>query len=257
MTTPSCCYPWLAAKHRHNQTCLRLFCFPYAGGGASIYRQWQTQMIDGIDVCPVQLPGREGRIEEPPCSDMRRLIKEMAYHLKAFFTAPFALFGHSMGGMIAYELARYLSNGPGAFPVHLFISASFPPHMLKQQSLVHRLPEAEFADMMERRGGMPKPILQNEEFRKLVLPILRADFALVENASHDNHGTLDIPFTVLSGDEDSSLSPETIDGWRGYTQGQFTRKLVPGDHFFINSARSAVIKTINATLSQYCQFYRQ
>jgi medium-chain acyl-[acyl-carrier-protein] hydrolase len=251
MTTNHRCNPWLAARYQRSRMCLPLFCFPYAGGGASIYRQWQAQMVDGINVCPVQLPGREDRIEDPLCNNMQRLIEEMAYHLNDFFTVPFALFGHSMGGMIAYELACYLCNGQGAPPVHLFISASFPPHMLKQRPPLHRLPEAEFADMMSSGGGIPKAILQNEELKELLLPILRADFALIENTIHDKHGALDIPFTAFSGTEDSAVSPETVDGWHGYTQGPFTRKIVPGNHFFINSARSAVIKTINATLSQY------
>lgn len=170
--------PWLICGEPKQGTRLRLFCFPYAGGGASVFRQWPENMPENVEICPVQLPGRENRIEEPFFTERPRIVKVMAENLNSYFDIPFAFFGHSIGGVIAFELARYLSHRLVLEPVHLFISASRPP--IRGVQLVHQLPEKEFIDLIRNSGGMPQRVLQSEEYMKLIQPILRADFTLIE-----------------------------------------------------------------------------
>jgi medium-chain acyl-[acyl-carrier-protein] hydrolase len=141
--------PWVILGKPNSRTRLRLFCFPYAGGGASIFRQWSDEMSEGVEVCPVQLPGRENRITEPPFTRLSLLVDAMAKNLDPYFDVPFAFFGHSIGAKIAFELVRDLRRKKGVEPVHLFVSGSRPPHIPEPRPL-HLLPEHDFVRELRR-----------------------------------------------------------------------------------------------------------
>jgi medium-chain acyl-[acyl-carrier-protein] hydrolase len=242
--------PWLIYGEPNSKIRLRLFCFPYCGSGASIFRQWPENMPESIGICPVQFPGRENRIDEPLFTVMPRLIDVMAANLDSCFDIPFALFGHSMGGVVAFELARYLSHAQGIDPVHLFVSASRPPH-IREPRPVHQLPKQEFINVMRNSGGIPKAVLQNNEFMELIEPILRADFTLIETLPGSDREPLAIPITAFGGTEDTYVTAAMVDAWRKYTSSTFSIKMLPGNHFFLNSARSTLLQSITQILLPY------
>ena len=242
--------PWLICGEPNPRSRLRLFCFPYGGSGASIFRQWPENMPESVEICPVQLPGREDRIEEPLFTEMSRLIEVMAANFDPCFDIPFAFFGHSMGGVVAFELARYLSHRQGRDPIHLFISASRPPH-IREARHVHQLPEQEFIDVMRKGGGIPETVLQSDELMELIQPILRADFALVETLPCNDRKPLSIPITAFGGIEDSFVTPDMVDAWRKHTSSTFSIKMLPGDHFFLKSAQSTLLQSITQILLPY------
>lgn len=242
--------PWLIRGEPDSRISLRLFCFPYGGGGASIFRQWPENIPQSVEICPVQLPGRENRIEEPLFTEMPRLVEVMAASLGSYFDVPFAFFGHSMGGVVAFELARYLSQRHAIDPVHLFVSASRPPHIWGTR-LVHQLPEKDFIDLIRNSGGMPERVLQSNEFMELIQPILRADFTLIETLPCNDCSPLSIPITAFGGIEDTFVTPDMVDAWRKYTSSTFSIKMLPGDHFFLNSALSTLLQSISQILLSY------
>lgn len=236
---------------------LRLFCFPYGGGGASIFRQWQENMPGGIEICPVQLPGRENRIDEPPFTVMSHLVEVVAENLHPYFDVPFALFGHSMGGVIAFELARHLSCSRKGNPVHIFISAVAPLHIIKKhirkESFAHQLSEKDFFDLIRSGDGVPEIILQSDEMFEMIKPMLRADSELFETFALSDGGVipLAIPITAFGGIEDGLVPPEMIDEWSGYTSNSFTKTMIPGDHYFIHSEQLTLLQSIRQTLLLY------
>ena len=142
---------------------MRLFCLPFAGGGASAYRTWTTELAPQIDVCPVQLPGREERFNEPAHTDLRALASMVITQLQAYFDKPYALFGHSMGALLSYEVSRQLEAQGAPTPVRTFLSAYVPPHRPSRWSPIHHLPDNAFLDEIRQLEGTPAAVLQHEE----------------------------------------------------------------------------------------------
>lgn len=249
--------PWLILGKPNHETLLRLFCFPYGGSGGSIFRQWQENMPEGVEICPVQLPGRENRIDEPLFTELSHLIEVVVENLRSYFDVPFALFGHSMGGVIAFELARYLSHNQVGNPVHIFVSAAAPLHIIKEHirkgPLAHQLPEEEFAGLIRSVGILPEIVQQSDELMEIIQPILRADLTLIETlpSSGDEDSPLPIPLTAFGGTEDDFVTPEMVDEWSRYTSNTFTRTMIPGDHYFINSEQLTLLQSIRQTLLLY------
>src|SRR5262245_25071207 len=141
---------WLAFARPRPQAAIRLFCFPYAGGGASVFRGWANGLPGSVEVCPVQIPGRETRFREPAFTRLPLLIEAVAESLGPHLDRPFALFGHSLGALVAFELARHLQRERGPEPVHLFVSGCGAPQTRGQETLLHTLPAAEFRRELQR-----------------------------------------------------------------------------------------------------------
>ena len=154
------------------QARFRLFCFPYAGGGASIYHAWSRSLPAEIDLCPVQLPGRENRFNEPLFTSLPLLVDALEHALVPYFDVPFAFFGHSLGALISFELARSLRRDLQRSPAQLFVSAHRAPQLPLGRSLLYTLPAAEFLRSVYRMGGTPSAVLMNKELISLMLPIL-------------------------------------------------------------------------------------
>jgi medium-chain acyl-[acyl-carrier-protein] hydrolase len=231
------------------KTRLRLLCFPYAGAGASVFWGWAAALPAGIELCPIQLPGREGRWMEPPFTHFPSLIKTLADELKPLLSVPFAFFGHSMGAFISFELARQLRRSSGLSPVHLFLSAARAPHLPDPHPPIHHLGEAEFVSTLLRLHGIPAQILQNAELLRLVLHSLRADLTLFETYAHYPEPPLDCPISSYGGQQDSKVAYADLAGWSVYTRGAFTCRLFPGNHFFLTSARTSLLRTLSDELS--------
>ena len=241
--------PWLILGKPKPETRLRLFCFPYAGGGASIFRQWSENMPEGVEVCAIQLPGRENRIIDPPFTKLAPLVDAMVEALDPYFDVPFAFFGHSIGAKIAFELARELRRKKGVHPVHLFVSGSRPPHIPEPRPL-HMLPEHEFVKEFRRFSGTPEAVMQSRDLMEMYLPILRADFAVDETYVYYEDNPLDCPISAFGGSEDKETNRQELEAWRQHTLDSFKFQMFEGDHFFIKSSQSRVLDSISRVLLQ-------
>lgn len=242
--------PWVVRPRPNPQARLRLFCFPYAGGAASVFAAWPAGVPQDVDVCLIQLPGRQGRLEEPPFTRMEPLVKALALAIHLYLDKPFAFFGHSLGTKISFELARHLRAQGTSPPVYLFFSGSVPPHIPSSDSPIHNLPDIEFAETLRRFKGTPEALLQNEELLQLFLPLLRADIALHETYQYIPGEPFDCPISAFGGLEDGEVSRENLEAWRVHTRGEFTLRMFPGDHFFLRSARAILLEAISHTLGQ-------
>ncbi len=221
------------------QACLRLFCFSYAGGSASLFRLWPGRLSAAIDVCPVELPGHGTRLKEAPISRLGPLIESLAGTIYPSLDRPFALFGHSMGALISFELARYLRRAYGQFPEHLFISAYRAPHLLRPPAIARStLSDADLIKKLRELGGTPEEILQQPELLRLILPTLRADFQICDTYSYQAEAPLSCPITVLGGLRDRIVNGQELDAWRMQTTARFRRYMFPGHHFFLESAQT-------------------
>jgi surfactin synthase thioesterase subunit len=230
---------------------VRLFCLPYAGGGVSAYRAWQPHLPAEIDLCPIQLPGRERRYRERLCTSLTPLVSSLATALAPHVGQPYALFGHSMGALVAFELARELRRRGAPAPVRLFVSALKPPQDLSARPRDrHRLDDDALLDDIRRFGGTPASLLEDGEVMRLVLPILRADFAMLETHRHYDESPLDTPIAAFAGTHDPEAPPAAMDGWRAQTSAPFRLSVMPGDHFFLQAraARQALVDAVTRDL---------
>jgi medium-chain acyl-[acyl-carrier-protein] hydrolase len=240
---------WVTRPVPNPGASLRLFCLPYAGGGSSIFRAWGETLPTTVDVCPVQLPGRENRFEERPFTNLRDLVETLAHALDPYLDRPFALFGHSMGALIAFELARQLRRESRAAPAHLLVSGFRAPQLPGREDPIHNLPQTEFMDELRELNGTPEEILQVSELMELLLPVLRADFTMVETHTHSPEAPLACPISAYGGLDDRHATRETLAPWRDQTQERFSLELLPGDHFFLRSAVTPLLEAISKLLS--------
>jgi medium-chain acyl-[acyl-carrier-protein] hydrolase len=243
-TTPNHAEPlWFSASRRNSCSAIRLFCFPYAGGGALIYRSWLGAPPDLLEVFPVRLPGREARLNEAPFRRIEPLINVLSEAILPYLDRPFAFFGHSMGAKIAFELARRLSQ-KGLEALHLFVSGARGPQAPRIESPTYALPEFEFLETVRELNGTPNEVLENPELMRLIIPLLRADFELVQNYVYNPGPTLRCPITAFGGLEDRHALREHIKAWARETSASFTMRMFPGDHFFINTSRPLVLQSV-------------
>ena len=235
---------WLVRSRTDAQARMRLFCLPYAGGNASVFRRWADELPAEVEVCPIQLPGRERRHKEPPFTQMSALVKMLTQVLGPYLDLPFALFGHSMGALASFELARQLRREGLAGPAHLYVSAMRAPQLPDLEPPLHRLPEPRLVAKLREINGTPEEMLTDPETLALYLPALRADLALVETHVHQTEPPLTCPLTVFGGVQDDKVPEEALAAWRSQTEGSFTLQLLPGDHFFIQQRRTELLAAL-------------
>jgi medium-chain acyl-[acyl-carrier-protein] hydrolase len=224
---------------------LRLFCLPYAGGGASIYRTWSRVLPPEIEVRPIQLPGRGKRFREPPMRRLEDVCPLIADMLVGVLERPFALFGHSMGALVAYGLALELAARGGPAPTMLIVSARQAPHLPSGRPPVHDLPDAEFRRWLHQLGGTPPEVFADDELMELVLPLLRADAALSESARIPNPPPeVGCPVVALGASDDPEVAPDALAQWRAIAKEEFTLRLFTGGHFYFDRNNGALLATI-------------
>ncbi|MEO8338098.1 MAG: alpha/beta fold hydrolase [Nitrospirota bacterium] len=229
---------------------IRLLCFPYAGGGPAVFRSWPQYLSPDIELCAVQLPGRGARMNDASIGELRRLVAELAEVIEPSLDRPIALFGHSIGGLIAFELAREIRRRYGVEPAHLFVSGCPAPQILDNDPLFD-MPEEEFLDRIRRFNGTPWEVLENPEMMQLVLPALRADFSLRDTYVHAAEPPFRCAISAFGGMDDEGVGTEKLEQWRDHTSDVFQLCLFQGDHFFLRTAQAAVVESVAVTLQRY------
>ena len=251
MTTLQSLGPWLVRPQPQPGARLRLLCFPYAGGGASIYRTWPKSLPPTIELWAIQFPGRETRFREPRLTSLEPLIHQLAELLTPHLTLPFACFGHSMGALISFELTRRLRAQGGPQPLHLLVSARRAPQLPRSRPLTYNLPDAEFIAELRRLSGTPEEVLRHQELLELMMPLLRADLQINETYQYQPGVPLDCPISVFGGLEDTTTPPAELPPWQEQTRAAFKLRMFPGGHFFLNKGPLDVIRAVTQDLTPY------
>ncbi|UFP94731.1 type I polyketide synthase [Gloeobacter morelensis] len=242
--------PWLVRPRPNPGARLRLFCFHYLGGGASTFRQWPEGLPADVEVCAIQLPGREERLEEPPVADFFALIATLAEQIGPELDRPFAFYGHSLGALVCFELARRLRRQSGAQPVHLFAAAYYAPHLRtpSQGTGVSGWTDARLREEIPRVISAPQSLMDNAEFMQVLLPRVRADACLLSTHLYTEEPPLDCPITAFGGLQDTVVDRESLVAWSAHTNGAFQLEMFAGNHIFLEGAREAVLGSVAAGL---------
>lgn len=242
---------WLAFHRPNPEAKVRLFCFPYAGGGALSFRTWQdSKLLTPIEICPVELPGRGNRVNEMPITQLIPLVQSARDGLLPYLDFPFMFFGHSMGAMIAFELARLFRAEGRIGPRHLFVSACRAPQFAHTEPVTYDYPDKEFKEELRRLKGTPEVVLNQSELMQFMLPLLRADFTVTQTYQYQSDQALECGITVYGGLEDEEVSREYLDGWREHTSGLYKLRIFPGDHFFLSTSQTLLLRMLAQDLDQ-------
>jgi len=244
---------WLSVPRPRPEAALRLFCFPYAGSGASGFHAWAKALAgEDLEVCAIQLPGRENRLSEPAFDHLDALLPPLLDALEPQLDRPFGFFGHSMGTLLAFEAARALRDRGWPTPRKLFLSAGRPPHVARTDTPLHGLPDDAFiAAIVERYQGIPAAVLEHRELLDLILPTLRADITLLETYRYRPDAPLAAGFSVFGGRSDPRVDDESLRRWRDLTDGTFDCATFAGGHFYLNDARPALASAIAGGLTDH------
>ncbi len=222
----------------------RLICFPHAGGDATAYHAWAAALPAHIELAAVRLPGRGARLRDPAFTRLEPLLAVLRPALAPLSDKKLALFGHSLGGLLAFELARAWQAEGGPTIEHLFVSGSRAPMVPSPHAPLHTQPDSVLRDYLSAQGGTPPELLAHAELMALMLPILRADLAIRENYTFAPGPMLTCPITALGGEADANNPAEALLPWQAHTSGAFRLRLWPGGHFYLHAQAAAVVATI-------------
>lgn len=250
MTSAPTANKWVTCHRPQPQAKLRLFCFPYAGGGASVYRRWAGELSMAAEVCALQLPGRESRIGEPAFDRIGPLVEEIARAILPYLDRPFIFYGHSMGAKVGFELTRLLRRELGLLPSHLFVAGCRAPHLPPRRLPIHGLPDPEFVEELRRLNGTPAEVLAYDDLMRLMMPMLRADIAICDTYRYSPAPPLDCPITAFGGLQDPDVCRQDLEDWRGHTNAAFALRMFPGGHFFHNDSGALLLGALFKDLHQ-------
>lgn len=241
--------PWVQSFTYNPEARLRLFCFSHAGGKALDFHLWSDKLQKTVELFPVELPGHGRRLKEPLFTRLEPLLKAIAQGLLSHLDKPFALFGHSMGALVSFELARLLRKEYGLEPAHLFVSGRRAPQISNPSPPMHTLPKSAFVEELSRFNGIPQVVLENTELMQLFLPILQADFAINETYVYTPETQLKCPITVLGGLQDKVAKFDELAAWQEQTIASYQLQMFPGDHFFLHSAPTLFLNFLKDVLA--------
>ncbi len=227
----------------------KLFCFPFAGGTARYYSPWQGPLKPAVDLRAIELAGRGRRITEAMYPDMKALLQDVLDQIRpTLFQGPYAFFGHSMGGLIAYELALMIKEQGLPAPKHIFFSGRCAPGIERKRTIYHQLSDEDFKAEVMKLGAAPREIFDEPELAELFLPILRNDFRVSETHTYNKEITaLDYDISVLVGRAEPYAEHE-IASWHHHTKQRCSIHYFPGGHFFINQQQDWILAYIINTL---------
>jgi len=229
---------------------IRLFCFAHAGGGAAFFRPWHGRLGPDVQVCPVVLPGREARWRERPHTQMDELVEGTMEELRHRLDPPFALFGHSMGAAVVYELCRRFFPAPGSGPLHLFVSGRRAPHLPARHPPVHRLPREQFLQHLDLLNGIPPGLTGDRDLIDAFLPSLRADFEVSETYAPPGGPPLPVGVSAMLGADDPAVNVHEMLGWRDVTDGRFSLRVFTGDHFYLRGGCPDLFAAVRQELTR-------
>lgn len=231
---------WFFCRTPRAKPGLRLFCIPFAGGGASVFNAWPEALPESIEVRAVQLPGRESRACEAALSDLHEAARLIAEAMEPYLDRSYALFGYSMGALIAFEAACELRRRRAPLPVHLFVGAMRAPALAATLPPMAQLPIEAFIRQVRYYYEPPALTWENLDLLELVLPVLRADMALCESYRYRDEAPFDFSIQAFAGVRDRSATISAVQAWRTRTTGDFALELFEGGHFFINASAARV-----------------
>lgn len=237
-------------RHRSANAQMRLFCFPYAGGGSTVYSRWCREFPDEIEVCAVELPGRRTRLREPALRRADVLVRAVADGLAPYLDLPFAFFGHSMGAIVAFELERHLRRLGQPGPRALFLSGAPAPHVHVRQRPIWTLPDDQLLAEVRAFGGIPDVVLDEPQMMELFLPILRADFEVFETYRPGQDAPADCPVFLYGGDNDDRARPADVLAWRDHVSDVTSVELFPGGHFFLTEQHGPLTASVSHALGR-------
>jgi len=236
--------PWIGSFRPNGAASLTLFCLPYAGGTNVVFKNWESLMPKWIDVCPIHLPGRAVRLSETPYRSVGPLAGALGEALLPYLGKPYVFFGHSMGALISFELARLYRKKQVAAPIHIYTSGRAAPHLPDPDPPTFDLPDDEFVEELRRLNGTPSDVLANHELVQLMMPALRADFELCQTYKYEDDVPLDCPISAFGGLSDVDVPRTSVEAWRVHTSRDFMIRMMPGDHFFLHFHERTIVQTI-------------
>ncbi len=242
--------PWLSVPRPRAAPDLRLFCFPFAGGSASAFRGWGDALDERVEIVALQPPGRESRFAEPAITQMGALVGRICEALASSLDRPFVFFGHSLGALVSFEVARALRRQGRPMPLAMIVSGRRAPQVPLGRPPFHRLDDAALVSEIRKLGGDPHRLFDSEEMRALLLPVARADFAVHDTHVHEDEHPLDVPISVFGGLDDHTTNERNLRAWQEQCVGPVSLSMFPGGHFFIEDARHDVLQAIAALLAQ-------
>jgi medium-chain acyl-[acyl-carrier-protein] hydrolase len=229
---------------------IALVCLPYAGGSSATYLTWKKLLAPGIELVPVELAGRRSRAADPLYTGMAEAVRDVRIRLDPVIAGGvYALFGHSLGTVIVYELCRTLQAEGKPQPAHVFFSGRFPPFLAAAPTSFHTLPDDQFIAQMGTFTDAPIDLFQNKEFLTFALPLLRHDYRLVETYRHAGEKlSLHCPVTVFHGTRDALVTRAEMERWCECARGAYSFHEIEDGHFFINTRRQEIVAIINREL---------
>jgi medium-chain acyl-[acyl-carrier-protein] hydrolase len=240
---------WLVRTKPSRPAELRLFCFAYAGGAASLFRTWH-RISEAVEICAIQLPGRANRYSEPPFRRASALVEKLAPVIAGCLDRPFAFFGHSMGAILSFEVARWLRRHGKPLPRRLFVSARRAPQIPDTEPPRYLLNDADLLASLSELNGMPAELMDQKELLRFALPAIRADIELVETYEYTDEAPLACPIIAFCGLADNEEPHNMIDDWREQTIRGFSMHRIPGDHFYIHSREEELLNLLRVELDR-------
>lgn len=222
-----------------------LFCFPYAGGSPYQFMDWKGCLLPEVQLAALQAPGHGSRLSEPAHHSVDEILCEIMPKFSTIGNRRFAFYGHSLGAILAFELARWLRKAGLPQPCHLFVGAARPPQLGPTSPSLHCLEEQEFLEAVQGRyGGIPSEILNNPDVLSIFLPALRADFVVYETYKYQPEPPLDCPISAFAGTRDPHVPAQVMTGWEAHTTARFNLRGLRGDHFFFEESRNELTGSI-------------
>jgi len=235
---------WLVTPNPRPNAKLILICLPFAGGSSNSFRSWASILPPPVELKAVELPGHGLRLSEKLSHSLPELIEPMSEGIVDSLDRPFAVFGHSMGALLGFEMCLYLQEKHDKIPMHVFLSGHGAPNKPLRDEPIHHLPEPEFIAKIREYNGTPHEVLENQELMNLMLPILRADFEICETYRFSGDARLRAPLTAMGGIKDPSTPRSDLEAWRAFTTEEFNVRLFPGDHFYLLEQKITLLQAI-------------